>query len=148
MQHPTKHACNIGQKTEKKHWEQNLATYVYNNYNICNIPIYFCNIHMKRLQHTSKTSKTLETNTCNIRFQAQHLLVLGRNRGSSTRSSTPLRSSVGREIPASKRLRNPGKRLHSSVELLCGCGPPWRVAPALEAAMSGGCAAPAVRDLG
>jgi hypothetical protein len=33
--------------------------------NICNIPIYFCNIHMKHLQHNSKTSKTLE----NIRLQ-------------------------------------------------------------------------------
>jgi hypothetical protein len=27
---------------------------------ICNIPIYFCNIHMKHLQHTSGTSKTLK----------------------------------------------------------------------------------------
>jgi hypothetical protein len=28
--------------------------------------IYFCNIHMKQLQYTSKTSKTLETYVCNI----------------------------------------------------------------------------------
>ena len=31
-------------------------------------PIYLCNIHMKQLQHTSETSKTLETYTCNMRF--------------------------------------------------------------------------------
>jgi hypothetical protein len=31
----------------------------------CSISIYFCNIHMKHLQHTSETSKTLE----NRRFQ-------------------------------------------------------------------------------
>jgi hypothetical protein len=31
-------------------------------------PIYFCNIHMKQLQHTSETSETLETYTCNMCF--------------------------------------------------------------------------------
>ena len=30
-----------------EHWEQKLAIYVYNHCNICNISIYFCNIHMK-----------------------------------------------------------------------------------------------------
>jgi hypothetical protein len=44
-----------------KHWEEKLATYVYNHCNICNIPMYFCNIHMKHLQHTYETSETLET---------------------------------------------------------------------------------------
>jgi hypothetical protein len=34
---------------------------VYNYCNICNIPIYFCDIHTKQLQHTYETSKTLET---------------------------------------------------------------------------------------
>jgi hypothetical protein len=34
---------------------------VYNHCNICNIPIYFCNIHMKHLQYTYETSETLET---------------------------------------------------------------------------------------
>jgi hypothetical protein len=29
-------------------------------------PIYFCNIHMEQLQHTSEMSKTFETYTCNI----------------------------------------------------------------------------------
>jgi hypothetical protein len=38
--------------------------------NHCNI----CNIHMKHLRRTSETSKTLETDACNMRFQAQHLL--------------------------------------------------------------------------
>ena len=41
---------------------------MYSHCNICNIPIYFCNIHMKHLQHTSETSETLETYTCNMRF--------------------------------------------------------------------------------
>ena len=49
-----------------KHWEQTVATYVYNHCNICNIPIYFCNIRMKHLKHTYETSKTLETCTCNM----------------------------------------------------------------------------------
>jgi hypothetical protein len=42
---------------------------VYNYRNICNISIYFCNIYMKPLQHTSKTTETLETYACNIHFQ-------------------------------------------------------------------------------
>jgi hypothetical protein len=44
-----------------KYLEQTLATYVYSNCNICSILIYFCNIHMKHFQHTSKTSETLAT---------------------------------------------------------------------------------------
>jgi hypothetical protein len=31
---------------------------------------------MKHLQHTSETSKTLETDACNMHFQVQHLLVV------------------------------------------------------------------------
>jgi hypothetical protein len=46
-----------------------LATYVYSHSNICNIPIYFCNIHMKHLQHTYETPETLETYACNTRLQ-------------------------------------------------------------------------------
>jgi hypothetical protein len=42
------------------------ATYMYIHYNICNIRIYLCNIHMKHLQHTSET---LETYACSICFQ-------------------------------------------------------------------------------
>jgi len=49
-----------------KHWEEKLATYVYNHCNICNIPNYFCNIHMKYLQHTSETSKTLGIYAYNV----------------------------------------------------------------------------------
>jgi hypothetical protein len=44
-----------------KYLKQTLATYMYSHCNIYNIPIYFCNIHMKHLQHTPRTSKTLET---------------------------------------------------------------------------------------
>jgi hypothetical protein len=34
---------------------------MYSRWNICNILIYFCNIHMKHLQHAYETLKTLET---------------------------------------------------------------------------------------
>jgi hypothetical protein len=58
-----------------KHPNESIATYVWNrwniwnihlkhmciaHYNMRNILIYFCNILMKHLQHTSKTSETLE----------------------------------------------------------------------------------------
>ena len=56
-----------------KHWEQMFAIYVYNHWNICNIRVYFCNIHMKHLQRSSETSATLKTDACNECFQAQHL---------------------------------------------------------------------------
>jgi hypothetical protein len=39
---------------------------VYNHRNICNILIYFYNIHMKQLKHTSGTIETLETWACNM----------------------------------------------------------------------------------
>jgi hypothetical protein len=42
---------------------------VYNHCSICNIPIYFCDIHLKYLLHTSETSETLKTYACNMRFQ-------------------------------------------------------------------------------
>ena len=57
-----------------KHLEQTFATYVYNHCSKCKIPIYFCNIHIKHLQHTSKTSATLEIDASIMRFQVQHLL--------------------------------------------------------------------------
>jgi len=46
-----------------KHFQQTLATCLWNtcSISICNISIYFCNIHMKHLKHTSETSETLET---------------------------------------------------------------------------------------
>jgi hypothetical protein len=53
--------------------DKHTCNYVYNHCNICNIPIYFCNIHLKLLQHTSET---LEINTCNMHFQQK--LVAGR----------------------------------------------------------------------
>ena len=49
-----------------KHLKQTLATYMYSHCNICNIPIYFCNIQMKHLQHTSETYERIETYVCNI----------------------------------------------------------------------------------
>jgi hypothetical protein len=55
---------NIRLEKQIKHLKQTLATYMYNHCK-CSISIYFCNIHMKHLQHTSETCKTLE----NRRFQ-------------------------------------------------------------------------------
>jgi hypothetical protein len=69
MQHPNKHTCNILLKKQMKHLEQTLVTYMYSHCNICNIPIYFCNISMTHLQHTSETSETFEIYACNMRFQ-------------------------------------------------------------------------------
>jgi hypothetical protein len=56
-------------------FEWAFATYVYNHYNICNISIYFYNIHMKHLQHTSET---IETYSCNMRFQRNTSLLLSK----------------------------------------------------------------------
>ena len=61
-----------------ENWEQTLATYVYNHCNICSIPIHFCNIYMKHLQHTSETYEILETYACNVRFQRNISMLLGR----------------------------------------------------------------------
>jgi hypothetical protein len=55
-----------------KHLKQTLATYVYNHCNMCNITIYFCNIYLKHLRHTS------ETYSCDMRFQRNISLLLGR----------------------------------------------------------------------
>jgi hypothetical protein len=65
-------------KKQIKHWEEKFATYVYNYCNICNISIYFCNIRMKHLQHTSKMSEILQTYTWNIHFQRNISLLLER----------------------------------------------------------------------
>ena len=61
-----------------KHLKHMFATNVYSHCNMCNIPIYFCNIHMKHLQHYSKIYETLETYACNMRFQHNVTLLLGR----------------------------------------------------------------------
>ena len=47
-----------------KYWEQTLATYMHNHGDICNILIYFCNIHLKHLQRTSKTLRNVCFATC------------------------------------------------------------------------------------
>ena len=61
MQHPDKTLANIRRENEMKHLEHKLETYMYSHCNTCNIPIYFCNIKMKHLQHLDETSETLET---------------------------------------------------------------------------------------
>ena len=61
-----------------KHLELTLATYVYNHCNMCNITIYFYNIHMEHLQHTSQISEIIETYSCNICFECNISLLLGR----------------------------------------------------------------------
>ena len=61
-----------------KHLEHTLETYVYSHCNMCNIPIYFCSIKMKHLQHPDETSETHETYLCNMGFQRNVILLLGR----------------------------------------------------------------------
>jgi hypothetical protein len=53
--------------------DETLGTHLCNTHvqhcNICNIPIHFCNIHLKHLQHTSETHETYAYNMslqCNI----------------------------------------------------------------------------------
>ena len=45
---------------------------------MCNIPIYFCNIDIKQLQHNYETFETVDADACNMRFQHIISLVLGR----------------------------------------------------------------------
>ena len=78
MQRQNNNTYNISLKKKMKHLEWTFATSVYNHYNMCNISIYFCNIHMKHLQHTFETSETIETYSCNMRFQHNISLLLGR----------------------------------------------------------------------
>jgi hypothetical protein len=49
-----------------KHLEQTFEIYLYSHCNICNITIYFCNIHMKHLQHTYET---IEIYACKLWFR-------------------------------------------------------------------------------
>jgi hypothetical protein len=66
LQHPDKTFATFVRIDETlKH---TFKTYVYSHYNMCNISIYFCNIDIQHSQHTSKTSETLETNYCYMRF--------------------------------------------------------------------------------
>jgi hypothetical protein len=78
MQHPDKHTYNIKLK-QMKHWEQTLATYLWNT---CNISIYFYNIHIKHLQHITET---LERNICNIGEGRPGPIDSGRRGGSRQR---------------------------------------------------------------
>jgi hypothetical protein len=64
IKHPD-NTCNVRLKKQMKHLEEMFATYVYSHCNIFNILIYFCNIQIKHLQHTSET---LETYVCNMCF--------------------------------------------------------------------------------
>ena len=52
------------------------AIYVYNHCNICNVPIYFYNIHMKHLQDNSETIATLKTDTSKCAFKRNIYLLL------------------------------------------------------------------------
>jgi hypothetical protein len=54
-----------------KHLKQTLAAYVYSHCNICNIPIYYCNIYPKHLQYTFETSAIIKTYVCNMGGEAK-----------------------------------------------------------------------------
>jgi hypothetical protein len=51
-----------------KYLEHTLETYVYSHCNMCNIPIYLCNIDIKHLQHTPETSEILKTSLVTCAF--------------------------------------------------------------------------------
>jgi hypothetical protein len=73
MQHPDKHICNMRLETRMKQTSETsktLETYACNMplkqlQHMQHPPIYFCNVHMKQMQHTSETSETFETYICN-----------------------------------------------------------------------------------
>ena len=85
MQHPNYNASNI-RLEQRKHFEQTLKhlnmlhalKHLQHMQHVQHPPIYFCNIHVKQLQHTSKTSETLETYACNIRFHCNISLLRSR----------------------------------------------------------------------
>jgi hypothetical protein len=60
-------------KKQMKYLEQMFATYMYSHCNMCNILIYFCNIHMNHLQHTSETSETNKTYGCEISWPLRRI---------------------------------------------------------------------------
>ena len=55
LQHPDKTLATFVE--QMKHLEHTLDTYMYSNYNMCNVPIYFCNIDIQHLQHPLKHLK-------------------------------------------------------------------------------------------
>jgi hypothetical protein len=59
LQHLDKTLCDI-RLEQWNIWNIHLK-HIYSHYNMCNIPIYFCNIDIQHLQHTFKTIETLET---------------------------------------------------------------------------------------
>jgi hypothetical protein len=119
--------------------EHTLKTYVYNHYNMCNIPIYFCNIDVQHLQHTSETTETPETYSCNMCFQRSIYLLLGRMdaRGCGARHGAELNASEWRGegvMPAvndyavlRSTVRTPTSCYMASDDRAGRCGPPrWR----------------------
>ena len=63
LQHLDENTCNIRLK-QMKHLEHTLETYEYSHYNMCNIPIYFCNIDIQHLKHTLATCAFNVPSTC------------------------------------------------------------------------------------
>jgi hypothetical protein len=51
-----------------KYLEHTLELYVYNHYNMCNIPIYFCNIDIQYLQIPLKLLKYLKYTLATYNF--------------------------------------------------------------------------------
>ena len=65
-----------------------------------NIPIYFCNIDTRQLQHNYETFETLDTDACNMRFQHKISLVLGRMEARRRVEFTGIELAGGAEIAA------------------------------------------------
>jgi hypothetical protein len=72
------HTCNVPIKTTKNIWNIHLQ-HTCIAITICATSrSKFSSIQMKYMQHLDETSEILETYTCNMRFQHNHLGVLGR----------------------------------------------------------------------
>jgi hypothetical protein len=63
LQHRDKNTCKLQYSSRTDETFRNTPeTYMYSHYNMCNIPIYFCNINIQHLQHTSETLEIYYSN--------------------------------------------------------------------------------------
>ena len=127
-QHPDENTSNI-RLIQMKHLEHTLETYEYSHYNMCNIPIYFCNIDIQHLQHISETLKTY---SYNMRFQHTIYLLLGRTEARRREARSRGVAREGRGMPTAGWLLAPASGCAATDELLRGSRrkgervrPPW-----------------------
>jgi hypothetical protein len=106
---------------------------MYSYCNICNIPIYFCNSHIKYLRYISEI---LETYACNMRFQRNISLLLGRMEARCLAGGAELAALVEKVAAGPAEKATCGslwwrRRAGGAVEREEG-GRPWRAGGAME----------------